>query len=166
MISSRGLKHRLALLFGVVAILGLTLSTGGLLEAQSKKEAKPAANTKDASSDDAKDEAKKDDAKSEKKAAVKKEAKFIANYPPVKDKMVTTQGQTHVSRINELIKEKWEANHINPSKAAAAITSSSKAERLSRHHRPDRDRGGNQGLHRPAGGDPAFVADRETAGQS
>jgi hypothetical protein len=35
-------------MFGVVAILGLTLSTGGLLEAQSKKEAAPAAKSKDA----------------------------------------------------------------------------------------------------------------------
>ena len=116
MISSRGLKQRIPFFFGILAILGLTVSSGGFLEAQaqSKKDAKPAASAKDAK-DATKDEAKDAEAGDAKKEAVKKEVKFVPNFPPIKDKMVTSQGQTQVNKINELIKEKWAANHINPS---------------------------------------------------
>jgi hypothetical protein len=130
MISSRGMNQRLAFLFGVGAIFALTLATGGFLEAQvqPKKDAKPAASAKDDAKDAAKDtkdakdapkgeegDAKESSSKDSKKEAVKKEVKFIPNFPIVKDKMASAQGQAQISKINELIKEKWLANHINPS---------------------------------------------------
>ena len=116
MISSRGLNQRLPLVFGIVAILGMTLVSSGFLEAQSKDEKSTPA-VKDAKDAKAAKSAKGEDgdAKETKKEPVKREAKFVPNYPPVKDKMVTSQGQPQVNKINELIKEKWLANHINPS---------------------------------------------------
>ena len=63
----------------------------------------------------AKKEAKTKEAGDEAKETKKKEVKFVANIPPVTDKMATSQGAAQVAKINESLRANWLANKINPS---------------------------------------------------
>jgi hypothetical protein len=100
-----GRRPLLPLALGTFAILALVLTDGGLLEAQAKKETKAAAKSK-------KDG---DESKEETKETPKKEIKYVQNIPPVTDKLLTSQGVEQVAKINELIKQNWINNKVNPS---------------------------------------------------
>jgi len=92
-------RRLLPLTFGSLALLSLVLLDGGWLVAQGKKDAKAS-------------KSKGDDAevKEEKKA----EVKYVANIPPRKDKF-GSQGAKQIQQIDDLIKQNWLANKVNPS---------------------------------------------------
>src|SRR4051812_13346918 len=91
-------RRLLPLALGSLAMVSLVLLDSSTLIAQAKKAAPKTAK-------------KDDDAKEEKKA----EVKYVPMIPARKDKIVGSQGAAQIQKIDELIKQNWINNKVNPS---------------------------------------------------
>ncbi len=93
----------LPLAFGSVALACLVALDGNPIAAQTKKEAKTPAKTKDGEEAKATEPAKK------------RRPPYVQNIPPITDQTINSSGAKQVAKINESIRANWVANKINPS---------------------------------------------------